>query len=149
MDNKGVLRSNFLIMFRELSKAIDDYLKYGYTKGDLQYVDAYLSATIHTLMDYADKYMDKDDEQVMACRYACNTLKHNSSLVTHRKIRGGITFPISFPLRFEEMKVVWNYDATVKTRHPDQQAAFVKCFAGKPILETLVPIAELIEKSEV
>lgn len=146
MDNKSILRSNFLIMFEELNKAVDSYIKHGHTKGELQYVDAYLSATIHTLMDYADKYLDKDSDLVMACRYACNTLKHNSALITHREIRGGISFPISFPLCFEEIKVVWNYDKTVKTRHPDQQAAFEKIFAGKQILETLKPIAELIEK---
>lgn len=142
MDNKYVLKSNLLIVFSDLERAIQQYLDYGYSIGETKYIDAYLAATIHALMDYADTYLSRDDEQVQACQYANNTLKHNSSLITHKKITGGLTFPIYFPMKSEKMEIVWNFDSNVKTRHKDQQHAFEIYFAGKPYFETLRPLPE-------
>lgn len=148
MDNQSILRSNFLILYSNLETAINDYLKYGHTNGQTQFIDAYLSATIHALIDYADKYLDIRNEKIKACRYANNTLKHNESLISHKEITGGFSFPISFPLCIEKIEVVWNYDGSVKVHHEDQQNAFKKHFAGKPILETLQPIVLLIKGEE-
>ncbi len=146
MDNKTVLKSNFTILFNNLKMAINQYLKEGYLTRETKYVEAYLAATIHALMDYADKYLDSKSEIILACKYANNTLKHNELLITHEEIIGGFSFPISFPIKMEKIQVVWNYDASVKTRHQNQQDAFKNCFAGRPILETLLPVARLIEK---
>lgn len=146
MDNQTVLRSNFTILFNDLKKAINYYLKEGYLTRETKYVEAYLSATIHALVDYADKYLDPKSEIILACKYVNNTLKHNDLLVTHKTVIGGFSFPMSFPMKIEKIQVVWNYDPLIKTRHQNQQNAFQKCFAGRPILETLLPIAQLIEK---
>lgn len=129
-----------------MENAINNYLKCGHTLGQTQYIDAYLAASIHALIDYADKYLDTHDERIKACKYANNTLKHNGSLVSHKEITGGFSFPISFPISFEKIEVVWNYDSNVETRHKDQQAAFAKHFAGKPLLETLRPIFQQIKE---
>ena len=145
MNNESVLKNNLSILFSDLEKSINVYLDSGYTKGETEYIDAYLAAFIHALIDYADKYLDVNDERIKACKYANNTLKHNSMLITHKKIKGGCSFPISFPICFEEIQVVWNYNNEVKTRHKEQQIAFEKHFAGKPVLDTLRPILKQIK----
>ena len=147
MSNQSVLKSNLMIVFSDFEKAITAYLNGGYTEGETKYIDAYLAASIHALIDYADKYLDVNDERIKACKYANNTLKHNDRLITHQKAEGGFSFPISFPICFEEIKVVWNYKSDVKTRHKDQQTAFKKLFAGKPVLDTLKPILKEIEEN--
>lgn len=135
MSNQSILKSNLLIVFSDLEKAITSYLNGGHTKGETKYIDAYLAASIHALIDYADRYLDANDERIKACKYANNTLKHNDRFITHRKTKGGFSFPFSFPICIEEIQVVWNYSSEVKTRHKDQQIAFEKHFAGKPILQ--------------
>lgn len=140
---KSILQSNFKIMYNHLIEAIQVYLDSGHTNGDYQYIEAYLAATIHSIMDYAERYMENDDI-VNACRYVNNILKHNPNFVTHKKITGGMEFPISFPICIEEIKVVWNYDEALSVHSPKQKPAFENIFAGRPIIETLKPIAKMI-----
>lgn len=85
MDNQTVLRSNFLIVFADLQNAINNYLNGEHITGETKYIEAYLAAAIHALVDYADKYLHKKSDVIQACRYVNNTLKHNEFLVTHKK----------------------------------------------------------------
>ena len=130
-------------MYQHLNEAIKDYLDSGHIRGDLQFIEAYLAATIHAIIDYAERFL-KEDEMIKACKYANNILKHNQQFNTHKKIIGGVTFPISFPKTFEEIKVVWNYDERLTVRYPEQKSAFKKMFAGKAILETIEPLERII-----
>ena len=148
MSGQSILKSNCTILFDELKKAVDDYLRRGNIRGDTKYIDAFLAATIHAFIDYADGYLDqnKNDDEFNACRYANNVLKHNTSLVTHKKIIGGrITFPIHFPLEFPPIKVIWNYNKSVEVQSKKQQRAFENLFAGKPIIDTLSQLMSKIE----
>lgn len=147
MSGKAVLKSNCMILFHELQKAVDDYLKYGYRKGEVQYIDAFLTATIHSFIDYADGHLDpnKMDNEFNACRYANNVLKHNSALVTHKRTTGGLHFPIHFPLSIPKIQVLWNYDKSLTVQSKNQQSAFETLFAGEPIIDTLLPLADKIE----
>ena len=150
MSGRAVLKSNCSILFCELQKAVDDYVDHGYLTGEVRYIDAFLTATIHSFIDYADGHLDpnKQDDEFNACRYANNVLKHKSALVTHKKIIGGrIHFPIHFPLSFPKSQVVWNYDKTLTLQSKNQQSAFEVLFAGKPIIDTLQPLANKIENS--
>lgn len=148
MTGKLILKSNCVILFEELKKAVDNYIKFGHTRGETQYINAFLAATIHSFLDYADRYLNKEDEKIQACRYVNNTLKHNISLVTHCKTVGGFTFPINFQhFVSPKIDVIWNYDESIKTRYEDQQLAFKKLFAGKPIIDTLLPLASEIDDS--
>lgn len=144
MDGKKNLQSNFRIMFLGLQQAIEEYLESGHYTGKMEYVEAYLVSTIHTLIDYADRFL-KDDDEIMACRYVNNTIKHVAGYVTHKEVKGGLTFPISFPLECEEIRVVWRCNADLECRHKDQKKAYIRCFAGRELLETLQPIANRIE----
>ena len=150
MSGKAVLKSNCSILFCELQKAVDEYVKCRDLRGNVKFIDAFLTATIHSFIDYADGHLDPDkqDDEFNACRYANNILKHNSALVTHQKTIGGlIHFPIHFPLSFPPIQVVWNYDKTLTLRSENQQFAFEALFAGKPIIDTLQPLANKIENS--
>lgn len=147
VTRKSILKSNFHILFEELKKAVNNYLDYGHIHGEIEYINAFLTASIHSLIDYTDRYFDSEDAEIMACKYVNNTLKHNDVLVTHSKPVGGFTFPITYPIVIPKIEVLWNYDKSVKTRHPEQQRAFEKLFAGKPIIETLQPIADRIESN--
>lgn len=149
MTGKQILKSNCVILFEELRKAVDNYLRQGHITGDTKYIDAYLAATIHSIIDYADGYLDpnKQDNVFNACRYANNTLKHSTSLVTHKKITGGVHFPIHFPLEFPPIEVVWNYNKSLVLQSKNQQQQFENLFASKPIIETLSPLMSKIENS--
>lgn len=153
MSGKTVLKSNCSILFCELQKAVDDYLRYGHLRGEVKYIDAFLTATIHSFIDYADGHLDpnKQDDEFNACRYANNVLKHKSALVTHRKTIGGFHFPFQFstsePIVFPKIQVIWNYDKALTLQSKNQQASFEKHFAGKPIIDTLQPLANKIEIS--
>ncbi len=140
MRGKRILRSNFLIMYRELENAIKKYLDYGHLHGDTDKIDAYLAATLHALIDFTDRFWGDDEEIIKAFKYANNALKHDCSLVSHKKITGGFSFPIHSPLEISEITVVWNYDHSVKVNSQMQQEAFKKLLAGQEILTTLEPL---------
>ena len=153
MSGKAVLKSNCLILFCELQKAVDNYLKYGHLRGEIQYIDAFLTATIHSFIDYADGHLDPDkkDDEFNACRYANNILKHNPALVTHKKTIGGFHFPLEFsasePIVFPKIQVIWNYDKALTVQSKIQQSAFQTLFAEKPVIDTLQPLVNKIELS--
>ena len=137
-----------MILFDELKRAVDNFVKQRDIRGEAKYIDAFLAATIHSIIDYADGYLDpqKQDDEFNACRYANNTLKHKKSLVTHKKITGGaIHFPTHFPLEFSPIEVVWNYDNSITLQSGNQQLQFENLFAGKPIIEALLPLIAKIE----
>lgn len=144
MDGKKNLQNNFRIMFLGLQNAIKEYLEQGRYSGEIDEVEAYSVASVHALMDYADRFL-KDDDSILACRYVNNTIKHAGGFVTHKEIIGGLTFPISFPLEIEEIKVIWKNNADLECRYINQKKAYIKCFAGKELLETLNPLADMIE----
>lgn len=66
----------------------------------MEYVEVYLAVSIHALMDYVDRFL-KDDNEIMACRYVNNAIKHVSDYDTHKENKGGIVSLISFPLLCE------------------------------------------------
>lgn len=144
MTDKEILKSNFSIVYQDLKDSIDEYLTSGHCQGKTEKIDAYLAATIHALIDFYERYPQKDNEIINACKYANNTLKHNSSLISHKKISGGFSFPMEFTFDSPEITVIWNYDSSIQTKSKTQQQAFEKLFAGQEILQTLAPLAEQI-----
>ena len=145
MSGKVNLQNNFKIMFEGLQQAINKYLESVTCTGRMEYVEAYLAVTIHALMDYADRFL-LDNDEIMACRYVNNTIKHVSGYVTHKEVTGGLTFPISFPFECEEIKVVWRSEADLDCRYENQKDAYIKRFAEKSMIDTLKPLANKIEQ---
>ena len=140
---KPILQSNFNIVYNQLNLAIDNYLGGGYTRGEFQNMEAYLAATIHAIMDYAERFLE-NNEDVNSCRYVNNTLKHSEGYITHKQVTGGISFPVTFPFVSEKIRVVWKYDETLNVNFERQKIAFKKHWAGKDILSTLEPLANMI-----
>lgn len=62
-----------------------------------------VGSCLHCILDYAERVnVDKQDKELKdllsAFRYANNSLKHNIEVRTIAKQRGGLAFPIHFPL---------------------------------------------------
>ena len=60
-DAKEVFRSNFRIQYNQLVEAIQKYKEEGHLRGETQYVESYLASTIHSIMDYAERYLKEDN----------------------------------------------------------------------------------------
>lgn len=165
--SKQILKSNFLIVYKQLECAIHEYASSGHTTGNLTYVDAYLAASIHAAMDYIERFkkIKLSKKVISACRYANNTLKHNPRLITHRKAIGGFEFPFGAEesFSFEEIDIVWNFDPSItmdlKVHDPKvrenlercfnyRKACFKSTFAGKSILETLESVFYAISNDQ-
>lgn len=144
MTGKKILKSNFLIVYQDLKDAINEYLSSGHCQGKTEKIDAYLAATIHALIDFDIRCPYKDRQVIQAFEYANNTLKHNKSLISHKEISGGVTFPVEFPIEIPKITVIWNYDSSVKAKYKNQQQAFEDLFAGREIFQTLEPLAKWI-----
>ena len=157
--SKQILKSNFLIVYKQLECAVHEYTSSEHTTGNFIYVDAYLAASIHAAMDYIERFnkINLPKNIISACRYANNTLKHNPRLVTHRKATGGFEFPFGSEESFsiEKIDIVWNFDPSItmdlkahdpKAREKQERhfnnlkSCFKSTFAGKSILETLEPV---------
>ena len=144
MDSKEYLKSNFFIMYDELQQAIDTYVDNTCDTRALKRVEAFLVATIHTLVDYAERYMDNNDERIRACRYVNNSIKHLDGFVTLKKVEGGIEFPMSFPFSSEPITIRWK-ESDLKCKSAEQNKAYKNCFVGKEIIATLQPIVDIIK----
>ena len=65
MDSKESLISNFEVVYEDLNKAVGECMGEKHNSIELKYVNAYLVATIHAMLDYIDRYI-LDDESVLA-----------------------------------------------------------------------------------
>ena len=137
-DKREVYISNIQILFSDLEQAINDYIESGHLSGDVKYINAYLMAVLGAIVAYKDTVLkeQKESENVKACKYANNMLKHDLFIVTHVETVGGFHFPIHFPLIVPKIDVVWKWQ-DLNTKHADQKLAFKELFAGKPVLKTL------------
>lgn len=54
--SKQILKSNFLIVYKQLECAVHEYTSSEHTTGNFIYVDAYLAASIHAAMDYIERF---------------------------------------------------------------------------------------------
>lgn len=137
-DKERVYKSNIQILYHDLKNAIKTYIEHGHTTGEIQYVNAYLMAVLAAIAAYNDTVENgrEETDEIKACKYANNLLKHDPTIVTHIKPEGGITFPMSFPLTIPEIDVVWKWQE-LYARSRNQNDAFKNLFAGKPVLQTL------------
>lgn len=155
------LKSNLEILYGDLEKAVNEYVRAGYSKGDCRYINAYLAATLNAIASYLERLIETEEIQLRVCsnvkrkeepeavkaiKCANNLLKHNSLVIKLVHGRGGITFPIEFNGQFSipEIAVDWaGCDAEgITVRNADQMIAFEHLFVGRPLLGTLRPIVQ-------
>lgn len=157
MDDKGkVYVSNIQILYNDLQKAINEYINSGHIYGEVKYINAYLMAVLGAIAVYKDtvKKDVPETDEIKACKYANNMLKHEPTIITHIEPEGGISFPISFPVAIEQIDIVWKWQ-DLNAYHQNQKKAFKDLFAGKPVLNTLntvlsqlnieVPMCEILK----
>lgn len=129
--------SNINILYKALSDSIWKYIETG-KEEDAVYVRAYLPALLNAVASYQDSILKKEgiseSEEILACKYVNNRLKHNPKFATFaHESRGGFSFPISFPLESPLPDVWWiriNDEnlMDVTDKHYAQQAAYQNLF---------------------
>ncbi len=138
------LQNNFEVVYRDLLNSIHNYAESGMSKDDLKYINAYLAASIHALIDYTERFM-KDDDYIMAFKYVNNTIKHVNGFITHSEVAGGVSFPVEFPLCIDKIRVIWKSYAELNVNKEAQKESYTNLLAGREIIETLKPFAEKIQ----
>ena len=151
-NSEKILKSNIEILFANLSDAIKKYVNAGEWMGELKYINAYLSATVHAIVCYIDKLIEvgrmQETETVQALKYVNNLQKHNPNFVSITKRTGGFVFPMSFPFSCEMYDVVWSECIELTTKKPTQKVAYEKLFKDRKILDILSGIVqELLNES--
>lgn len=140
-NSEEILKSNIEILFGNLSDAIKKYIDNGEWMGELKYINAYLSATIHAIVCYIDKLIEvgrmQETETVQALKYVNNLQKHNPNFVSITKRTGGFVFPMSFPFSCEMYDVVWSECIGLTTKKPTQKVAYEQLFQDRKILDIL------------
>lgn len=152
-NSEIVLKSNIEILFNNLNDAIKKYVDAGEWLGELKYINAYLSATIHAMVCYIDKLIEvgrmEESRIVQALKYVNNLQKHNPNFVSITKRTGGFIFPISFPFSCELYDVVWAECIGLQTRKQQQKEAYEQFFQHRKILDVLRPVViELLNGRE-
>lgn len=151
-NSEKILKSNIEILFGNLNDAIKKYIDDGEWMGELKYINAYLSATIHAIVCYIDKLIEvgrmEETEVVQALKYVNNLQKHNPNFVSITKRTGGFVFPMSFPFSCEMYDVVWSECIGLTTKKPTQKVAYEKLFQDRKILDILdVIVKKLLNDS--
>ncbi len=146
LEKRSPLQDNFLIMYRELTDAINDFKQNGRGQDDetIKRIEAYLTACVHASIDYADKYLVKTN-LILAFKYANNTMKHERAFETYNAAdEGGFHFPgFMFPFVSPMPEVRWA-DVELKADHPDQRKKYDELLKGHPLLETFKPVEQII-----
>ena len=139
MDDKSVMYKSIIqILYSDLCRAINEYIEHGHCTGDVKYINAYVMAVLGAIAAYKDTVIpgETETEEIKACKYANNMLKHDPTIISHITSSGGMHFPMSFPLVIPEIEIVWKWQ-DLNAHHEDQKNAFKELFAGKPVLQTL------------
>ena len=154
INAEKVLKNNIEIMYWELEKAIKTYIKEGHYMGELKYVNAYLCATINSIVAYVERLIKaqrlEEDDIVQALKYVNNLQKHNPQLVSVPKAVGGFCFPLVFTdsFRIPEINIVWDDCIGLDTKKASQKDCYEKYFKQRGIIDTLKPIVVILLNTE-
>ena len=141
IESEDILKSNIEILFNDLSDAINRYIDSGEWLGELKYINAYLSATVHAVICYIDKLIEvgrmEESKVVEALKYVNNLQKHNPNFVSIAKRSGGFVFPVSCPFSCESFDIVWSECIGLETKKPQQKESYEQLFQNRKILDVL------------
>ncbi len=139
MNDKAVVyKSNIQILYSDLCKAINEYVDFSHCTGEVKYINAYVMAVLGAIAAYKDTVIpgESETDEIKACKYANNMLKHDPTIISNITSAGGMQFPMTFPLVIPEIEIVWKWQ-DLNAHHLDQKEAFRHLFAGKPVINTL------------
>ena len=112
--------------------------KSSYTNEDENKLFYVVGNCLHTTLDYAERVgkmiNEEDKNKLDAFKYANNGLKHGLKIQKLTEPKGGLTFPIQFPLCIETREIVWNIEQDKQSKH--QREMYLKYLAGKNVIST-------------
>jgi hypothetical protein len=144
LEQRSPLQDNFLVVYSELKKQINEVVLQGYDPDKIARTEAFLTASVHAYVDYADQFLQEDD-RIKAFKYANNSMKHNRKFETFNSTSGGLEFPICFPMEISAIKVRWA-SINIEAKHADQKQMYDKLLKGQEVLTTFEPVEEIISK---
>ena len=151
----GFVMNNFLYAmtesFNQMEKTVCGILNISqYTEKESNELFLAVSSCLHSILDYAEriKLNEKDKSLISALRYANNSLKHCIEVKAITAPRGGLTFPIHFPLEIPKRKIVWSIVGNEDPRYENQRIRYKEFLGGKNVVETCKYAIEILEKYE-
>ena len=121
-----------------------------YTNNEENELFLVVGTCLHCIVDYADrvnkriKLKTKDIKLLSSFRYANNSLKHSIEVKELTKQTGGFSFPISFPLKIPERKVVWKI--VDNGDKENQMKNYKNCLEGKDVIDTCEDFISALKK---
>lgn len=87
---------------------------------------------------YEDK-RDNDADGVLltGMRFAVNLIKHSMDFIQIHHKKGGFTFPATYPIIFNEIKVIWvEANNLPKSKYEKPKGKYINTIEGKEVLST-------------
>ncbi len=137
--------------FHQMEKEIHRVLNMSqYTEKESNELFLAVSSCLHYIMDYADRVElnEKDKSLISAFRYANNSLKHCIEVKTIAVPRGGLVFPIHFPLVIPKKEIVWSIVDNEDAKFENQRTRYKEFLGGKDVIETCKNTIDMLEKYE-
>lgn len=112
-----------------------------------------VGSCLHCILDYAERVnVDKQDKELKdllsAFRYANNSLKHNIEVRTIAIQRGGVAFPIHFPLEIPRKEVVWSIKDNNGNKFENQRNKYEELLRGKDVIKMCRKIIDMLREYE-
>lgn len=93
---------------------------------------------LHTILDYEECVGNKMDEgnknRLDVFKYANNGQEHGLKIQKLTEHKGGLPFPIHFPLCIEIREIVWNIAKDKQSKH--QREMYLKYLNGNNVIST-------------
>lgn len=134
--------------FQDMKYAVNAILnKSIYEEEERQELFFYIGTCIHWILDYAERLdINEDDIKfISAFRYVNNSLKHCFEIKEISSQRGGITFPIAFPLAISHKQIVWSI---VDNGKESQRNNYKEILSGKDVIVTCEKVIEVLMKCQ-
>lgn len=112
-----------------------------YTEQERNALFLTVGSCLHCILDYAERININEEDKglknlISAFRYANNSLKHNIEVTTIATQRGGMTFPIHFPLAIPKREVVWSIKDNDNNKFENQRKKYEEYLKGRDVIET-------------
>lgn len=148
MDNfLYAMEKSFSEMQKEIHK-ISSMSKY--TEKEKNELFRVVSSCLHSILDYAERLREeiRDEDKILlsAFRYANNSLKHCVLVKDITKQKGGITFPIHFPLTIPRKEIVWSIVNDENEKWANQRKNYEDFLKGKEVTGTCKNIIEILQR---
>lgn len=90
---------------------------------------------------------DPEGKLLLGMAHAFNSFKHNMNFFKIHTKRGGMSFPISFPLVFKPVVIEWMEAGDIlEGKHPNQKKNYIKYLEGKDVEETFRSVISFLSK---